>query len=172
VEDVVGMGAGHRLANRLVHGQQPAPVGRGVVAPPEKPFEGAPLDEFHHQERPTVGQPARLVDRRDAGVLELPGDPGLGEEALGGRRVGRVVAGQELDGHVPAEGGVAGAVDDAHAAAADLLKQFVPRRIRRGGVAGGSVVLGRGVSRLIVAHGHSLRTTGRDRGRARPRDCG
>ena len=35
------------------------------------------LDELHGQERPAVGQGAEVVDRRDARVLQLAGDPGL-----------------------------------------------------------------------------------------------
>src|SRR6516162_6112868 len=44
-----------------------------------------------------VGEGADLVDGRDAGVLQLAGDPRFAEEALGGRRVGRVAFGQQLD---------------------------------------------------------------------------
>ena len=59
----------------------------------EQVVQGAALDQLHGQERPAVGQGADLVDRRDAGVLELAGDPGLVEEPAGGGRVGREPAG-------------------------------------------------------------------------------
>ena len=94
-------------------------------------FEGAPLDELHGQERPAIGEGADLVDGRNAGMLQLAGDARLAEEALGGWRIGRVALGQQLDGDVAIEGDVAGAVDDAHAAVADLVKQLVARRAER-----------------------------------------
>src|SRR5262245_27738037 len=68
------------------------------------------------------------MDGGNAWMLQLAGDPRLTEEALGGRRVGRVAIGQQLDGHIAIESGIAGAVDDAHAAAADLVAQLVARR--------------------------------------------
>ena len=71
---------------------------------------------------------------RDAGVLQLAGDPRLAEEALGGYRIGRVALGQQLDGDIAIEGGVAGAIDDAHAAVADLVEQFVARRAGGGAI--------------------------------------
>ena len=62
------------------------------------------------------------MDGRNAWMLQLPGDARLAEEALGGRRVCRVTFGQQLDGDIAIEGSVAGAIDDAHAAVADLVK--------------------------------------------------
>ena len=43
-------------------------------------FESAALDELHGQERPAIGEGADLVDRRDARMLQLAGDPRLAEE--------------------------------------------------------------------------------------------
>jgi hypothetical protein len=60
-------------------------------------------------------------------MLQLPGDPRLTDEALCGRRVGRVTLGEQLDGHVEIEGDIAGAVDNPHAALADFVDQFVAR---------------------------------------------
>ena len=65
-------------------------------------------------------------------MLQLAGDPRLAEEALSGRRVGRVTLGQQLDGDIAIEGGVAGAVDDTHAAAADFVEQLEAGRVGRG----------------------------------------
>src|SRR5262245_52242475 len=93
---------------------------------------------------------------RDAGVLQLAGDARLAEEAPGGRRVGRIAIGQQLDGDIAIEGGVAGAVDDAHASATDLVEKFVARRTGGSGGhvgrAGGVVAIG-GVSsgRICIA---------------------
>src|SRR5262249_3472298 len=90
--------------------------------------EGAPLDKLHGQEGPTIGEGADLMDCRNAGVLQLAGDTCLAEEALGGRRGGRETIGQQLYGDVAVEGGIARAIDDAHAAVADLVEQFVALR--------------------------------------------
>ena len=83
VDDAVGVGVADRLADLLEHRQEPAAVGRRVGPPSEQVVEGLALDELHRQERPAVGQRADLVDRRDAGVLQLAGDPGLVEEPAG-----------------------------------------------------------------------------------------
>ena len=88
VDDPVGVGVGDRLADLLEHRHEPAAVGRRVGPVLEQVVEGAALDQLHGQERPAVGQGADLVDRRDAGVLELAGDPGL--LARTGGRPGRV----------------------------------------------------------------------------------
>ena len=86
----VGVGVPDRLAHLLEHRQEPPAVGRRVGPLLEQLVERPPLDELHRQERPAVGQGADLVDRRDAGVLELAGDPRLVEEPAGGERVGGV----------------------------------------------------------------------------------
>ncbi len=109
-----------RVRDRLAHLREhrhEAPVIPGIGG--EQVGEGVPLDELHHQERAAVGQRAEVVDRRDAGVLELAGDSRLGEEAACDGRVGRIAILEELDGDVAVEREVAGAVDDAHPAAAD-----------------------------------------------------
>ena len=91
------------------------------------------------------------------GCCNWPGDPCLAEEALGRYRIGRVALGEQLDGDIAIEGGVAGAVDDAHAAAADLVLQFVARRAERGdGRLGGDVPgKSRGVDQ-VFGHGSSF----------------
>src|SRR5262249_32580301 len=87
-------------------------------------FEGLALDELHRQEGAAVGQGAQVVHRGDAGVLQLPGDARLVQEAP--RDAGVVVeALQDLDGHLAVEDRVGGAVDDAHAAAGDFIEQDV-----------------------------------------------
>jgi hypothetical protein len=128
VDDVVGVGVADGLANGLEDRQQPAAVGRCVGPLLQDRFERAPLDELHRQEGPAIGEGADLVHDGDAGVLQLAGDPRLAEEALGRERIGWVALGQQLDGDVPVEGGIAGTIDDSHAAVADLIAQFEPRR--------------------------------------------
>jgi hypothetical protein len=56
----------------------------------EDGFEGASLDELHGQEGPAIGKGSNLMYGRDAGVLQLAGDPTLARESLGGRRASRI----------------------------------------------------------------------------------
>ena len=124
MNDAVGVGVADGLADGLEDGQPArggAATGRWVGPVLQDRLERAPLDELHRQERPAIGEGADLVHGRDAGVLQLAGDPCLAEEALGRYRIGRVALGEQLDGDIAIEGGVAGAVDDAHAAVADLV---------------------------------------------------
>src|SRR5262249_57575944 len=86
----------------------------------------------------------------DGRGVEVRGDGGLAEEALGGRGVGGEAVLQELDRHLPVQGELAGTPDHAHAAAADLIEQLEARHrgngrdrdrgiaVRRRGVGGGS----------------------------------
>src|SRR5262249_33317541 len=63
-----------------------------------------------------------------------------------------------LDGHIAVEGDIAGAVDDAHAAAADLIEQLVARRA--GGDAGRDrpwLGLQTGVGHRFFRHGRPPR---------------
>lgn len=58
-------------------------------------------------------------------------------------RIGGIIFAQQLDGHFAVEAGIAGALDHAHAAAADFAEQFVAGRRRNGGRLRRIVVLGR-----------------------------
>ena len=120
------VGVGDRLAHLLERREQPAPVGPLVG---EQVGQGPPLDQLHDQERPAVRQGADLVDRGDARVLELGGDPGLAQEPPGGRAVGLEPGVQELDRHVPGQPGVPGPVHHPHPALPHLLGELVPGRV-------------------------------------------
>ena len=87
-------------------------------------------------------------------MLQLAGDPRLAEEALSGRRVCRVTLGQQLDGNVAIKSGIAGAVDDAHAAVADLVDQLVAGRTggRGGRFKSGSLARSSGLCQ-VFGHG-------------------
>jgi hypothetical protein len=61
-------------------------------------------------------------------MLQLAGDLGLGHEPRGRSRVGRILVVQQLDGYIAIQPQVAGAIDDAHAAAADLVEQLIARQ--------------------------------------------
>ena len=66
------------------------------------------------------------------GMLEARGGDGLGAKALEHRRSGKLAKQQHLDGDDAVEADLAGAVDDAHAAAGDLVEQFVVAEGRKG----------------------------------------
>jgi hypothetical protein len=70
---------GKRLAHLQEGAQEARQVSRGSLS--EQLGQGAALDQLHAEEGPAVGQPADGVDRRDAGVLELPGEARLVHEA-------------------------------------------------------------------------------------------
>jgi len=76
-------------------------------------------DVLEHQERhaPDV---LEAVDGGDVRMVELREDAGLALEAGEAFRVAGEGFGQNFDGNVAAERGVGGAVDDAHAAGAEL----------------------------------------------------
>ena len=86
------------------------------------------LDELHGQKRPAVRQRAEVVHRRDGGVLELAGNACLVGEPAGHPGAGAVLLLQHLHGDFPAERGIGGAEDDAHAAAGDLITEDETRR--------------------------------------------
>jgi hypothetical protein len=87
----------------------------------------APLDELHHQERASVRERPNLVDWRNAGVLELRGNPRLFHEPLRGLAVGRVAVLKEFHRDIAVEGLIAGAVHDAHPTAPDFREQLETR---------------------------------------------
>ena len=99
-------------------------------------FEGSPplrrmysprlgaFDEFHGDVGLAHAR-ADVVDADDVGVVDLGGGPGLAHEALP-VFLGVVHEGaKELERDGTAELGVQGAVDDAHASAAQLLLELV-----------------------------------------------
>ena len=79
------------------------------------------LHVLHHDEVEAVGL-GDVVDGDDVGVVERRGRLGLLHETPLALRVGHLVGGEDLDGDEAVEVGVAGLVDDAHAAFAELLE--------------------------------------------------
>ena len=65
--------------------------------------QGAALDELHREIRPAVDERAQLVDRDDAGVLQLAADLGLLDEPADQLGVLAMRLEQDLDGQVAAE---------------------------------------------------------------------
>ncbi len=70
---------------------------------------------------------ADVVDRADVRMIQRRGRARLALEALDGDRVCQQPRREELDGDLPAEPRVFGAVDDTHAAFADLVNDPVVR---------------------------------------------
>ena len=95
------------------------PIGGRVGAFGEDGGERLAFDQLHGEERP-VAEPADVVDRHDAGMLQLAADLGLFDEPPGDvGAVGEFLE-QHLDGQVAAEVDVATAQHGPHAAAGDL----------------------------------------------------
>src|SRR5207248_9049873 len=65
------------------------------------------------------GDLARVVDRDDRRVVERRREPRLAQEPLAEANILRELWREELQRHVAVEGEVAGAIDDAHPAAAE-----------------------------------------------------
>ena len=131
VDHLVRVGVGDRLTNGFERGHEAPPFGGEVGAILQQLVERSALDELHRQERAAVRQRAEVVHGRDGRVLELTRDAGFVGESPGGPGRRPVLVEQDLDRHLPSEGGVGGAVDDAHAAAGDLVAQQVTIRRRR-----------------------------------------
>jgi hypothetical protein len=65
------------------------------------------------------------VDGDDVGMVKAGGGAGFALEAAGGLRAGESSDQEDFDRHEPIEAGLAGAVDDSHAAPSDLFEEFV-----------------------------------------------
>ena len=68
---------------------------------------------------------ADVVNGADVGMVQRRGSAGFSAEALQRLRIAGNVVGQELQGDKAAQAGVLGLVDDAHAAAAELVNDSV-----------------------------------------------
>ena len=90
--------------------------------------EVAALDVAHGEEEDAVLL-ARLEDRDDVRVVEGGGDLRLPQEALPETLVLRELGGDHLERDLAAEPGFLGAVDRAHAAAADERLDAVTRKV-------------------------------------------
>jgi hypothetical protein len=117
VNHAVAVGIGHRLAHLLESGQQRTAI---QVAGFELFVQRSPFDELHREKRPPVRQVAHFVDRRDGGVLQLPGDVGFLQKSP----ARRLVAGEPLLEHFQRDGSlhpqIAGPIDDPHSTTTDL----------------------------------------------------
>ena len=98
--------------------------------------EAAALDELHAEIMLAV-LGADLVDGQDVRVIEVGGGLGLGAKAahVGGRS--QVPRQNHFERHVAAQADLPRLEDDAHAAAGDLLAQFVVAQDAHRALAGG-----------------------------------
>ncbi len=91
------------------------------------------LDVFHRDERLTGGGLTERVDDADVGMVERGGRARFLLEASRARVVGAEVAGEDLDRDLASELEVAGEIDDAHAAGAELPADLVATELRSRG---------------------------------------
>ena len=80
MDHAAGMGVGHRLADGLEDREEPRQVVRRGWALREQRRQRPAFDQLHGEVGPAVGEGAELVDRHDAGVLELAADLRLLDE--------------------------------------------------------------------------------------------
>src|SRR6266487_1583231 len=100
-------------------------------------MQGSACREFHAEKRKAVLAFAHLVDRKNVWMIQASYSFGLASETLEGLvRIGLVTQ-DALDSDDPAGVSLAGAINHAHAAARDLVEDFViaqvPLRIRHVG---------------------------------------
>ncbi len=148
--------------------------GAANVAGDRRPLgEAAPLDQLHAEERDAHAAQAPLadlVDRHDVRVVEAGGDLRLGAEAAQRHRVAEVGGPHDLQRDDAVETQLPGPVDDAHAAAGDLVEHLVTVGLRQAGRDVGGRRRGREpprrgvagrrrreVQRVDAGHGDSLR---------------
>jgi hypothetical protein len=81
-------------------------------------------DQLHGNEGVAVGF-VDVVDDGDVGVLDRRRGLGFLDEAPAAFRIVDQFLGQDLEGDVAIETGVSGAIDQTHAAAADLLGDVI-----------------------------------------------
>ena len=125
-----------RVVDRLGHLGHERRRGPGVVLEGGEPLgEVAPLDELHAEELLAVVL-ADLVDRHDPGVVQQGHRLGLVLEPAQLGVVGQHAGLDHLQRHRPVEADLPGLVDDAHAAAAQLLRDRVVAEVAHRRAAG------------------------------------
>ena len=123
MDDAAGVGEVDRPGEQLDEmGGRPQRLRR----PADLALQRVPVDQLQGEERP-AGVLADLVDLDDVRVREPGDDLGLGPEPVVVAVVGVAAGPDHLQRDEPVQGGLAGLVDDAHAAAADLADDLVAR---------------------------------------------
>ncbi len=126
VDDARGVGRSKRRGHLPDQRQEPGQVGVRARQRPQR----LPLDPFQDQERPAPVF-ANAVKGADGRVIQRRGGARLAPEPCQGARVARRLLWEELQGHDPAQPGVMGLVDDAHAPFTEHLQDLVPLRRRQ-----------------------------------------
>ena len=112
-------------ALRDLDGQIERPF-RGQRTPNQDVAQPLAADQLHRDERHAVGG-ADLVDDRDVRMLDERRGACFLQHPLATNAIVDEIFRQDFEGDVAAEVEIAGAVDDAHAAAADFFDDFVVR---------------------------------------------
>jgi hypothetical protein len=115
--------------------QQSGRLFRRQGASREALLQGAAGDKFHDAERPAL-MLADLEYLHDIGMLQAGNRLGLRAEARQGLRVSGRPWGDHLERHQAAELALARLVDDAHAAPAQFLQDFVTGNVEPGDLRG------------------------------------
>ena len=115
----VRVGERDRLADAFEDAQPLGKIGKIGDVRAQRPA----AHELHHIEQTAVGEPADIVNRRDAWMLQPRQYPGLDAQPLLERRVDRVM--RHFDRNVAIQFAVRREVHRRHAAAADLLERLV-----------------------------------------------
>ncbi len=129
VDHPARVGVGDGLRDRLEDRQHPGQAVAGILASGQEPGERVPFHQLHAEERPAVAQGAHLVDRHDAGVLELAADLRLLDEPADHVGIVAEVLAEDLQRDVAPEVGVAALEHGADAAARDLAVDPVARAL-------------------------------------------
>lgn len=129
MDDATGVGVGDDFgdADEEFEGMGPGVVRIGGIAGlAEDVFEGGAGEDVGGVEESAIGIEADVMDGEDAGVLELAGDLGFGEEAGADGTGVRSGGGEPLHGDAPSETQVPGLEDFSLAPVAESFLEFVP----------------------------------------------
>src|SRR5262249_47595471 len=104
-----GMRKRHCVANPQ---KKPEPRGKGIHGG-EKLIEPRTFYELHHIKNSAIRQHTRVVNRHDAGMLELCQHAGFAVQAFS-KHTDRVSGIEDLDGHHASENSILSAKDGSH----------------------------------------------------------
>ena len=111
---------GDRLAYLQEDGQQARQVGRAVLTVGQDLLERLAGEQLHHDKGLAACGQVELMDRDDAGMLQLAREAGLAEKPSQPHGPALLHTIHDLDGHAPLELGIPTFEDDAHAASTDF----------------------------------------------------
>ena len=111
---------GDRLAYLQEDGQQARQVGRAVLTVGQDLLERLAGEQLHHDKGLAACGQVELMDRDDAGMLQLAREAGLAEKPPQPHGPALLHTIHDLDGHAPLELGIPALEDDAHAASTDF----------------------------------------------------